>query len=147
MVKGKIMDKFAKDGTPLKVVYDPTAERKRTKQEANPTETKAAELITSSAKPELEQVTTSGEKEKTEKPKTAEPEKLLEERVYAQMKLLAANGIKECTSTLLRDKLALDKESGRDQIRRIAKRLQTEGKVTISEKKVGERKQYVYALK
>jgi hypothetical protein len=56
------------------------------------------------------------------------------------------NGV-SITSTLLRDKLALDKESGRDQIRRIAKRLKEEGKVTISEKTVGKRKQYVYKLK
>lgn len=84
---------------------------------------------------------------KTEKPKTAEPEKLLEERVFAQMKTLTQNGIKEFTSTLLRDKLALDKESGRDQIRRLMKRLKEEGKVTISEKTVGKKKQYVYSLK
>jgi hypothetical protein len=81
--------------------------------------------------------------------KAAEPEKekLLDQRVYAQMKLLAANGVKEFTSTLLRDKLSLDSESGRDQVRRAMKRLEKDGKITISEKANGKRKQYVYALK
>ena len=68
-----------------------------------------------------------------------------EEQVLAEMKRLAANGIVECTSTLLRDKLALDKESGRDQIRRAMKALEKDGKVESSRKTEG-RKQFVYKL-
>jgi len=61
------------------------------------------------------------------------------------MKTLRENGV-PITSTLLRDKLALDKESGRDQIRRLMKRLEADGKVTISQKTEGKRKQYTYEL-
>ena len=64
-----------------------------------------------------------------------------------EMKRLAANGIEEFTSTLLRDKLALDKEAGRDVVRRLMKKLETDGKVTIGLKQQGKRKQYVYRLK
>jgi hypothetical protein len=63
-----------------------------------------------------------------------------------RMALFAANGIKECTSTLLRDKLGLDMESGRDQIRRLMKRFEKDGEVVITEKKVNELKQYVCML-
>ena len=63
------------------------------------------------------------------------------------MKTLRENDV-PITSTLLRDKLALDKESGRDQIRRVMRKLEAEGKVVIGSKaNTGERKQYVYALK
>lgn len=89
-------------------------------------------------------------KEKAEskvKSERAENQRLLEERVLAQMKTLGENGIKEFTSTLLRDKLGLDKESGRDQVRKIMHKLEKEGKVAIAEKAVGKRKQYVYSLK
>ena len=83
-----------------------------------------------------------------QKPPTAKPEKKLsEEDVLAEMKRLAANGVVECTSTLLRDKLALDKESGRDIVRRLMKKLEADGKVEISVKKQGKRKQYLYTLK
>ena len=78
----------------------------------------------------------------SETKQTVEP---LEDKVLAIMKTLRENGV-PITSTLLRDKLSLDKESGRDQIRRIAKRLEKDGKITISEKTVGEQKQYVYRL-
>jgi hypothetical protein len=70
----------------------------------------------------------------------------LEDKVLAVMKTLTANGITEFTSTLLRDKLQLDKESGRDQIRRAMRKLAKDGKVVITEKQHGERKQYVYKL-
>lgn len=74
--------------------------------------------------------------------------KLLEEQVYAVMKTLQKNGITEFTSTLLRDKLQLDKESGRGKIRTVMKRLAKQGKVTMGLKKnTGKRKQYVYKLK
>lgn len=87
---------------------------------------------------------------KTDKPGVAKlPAKkaVSEEDVLAEMKRLAANGIAEFTSTLLRDKLGLDKESGRDQIRRVMKKLEADGKVFITEKQKGKRKQYVYKLK
>ena len=69
------------------------------------------------------------------------------EDVLAAMRKLAANGIAECTSTLLRDKLKLDKESGRDQIRRLMRKLEEAGKVTVGLKQQGKRKQYIYKLK
>lgn len=84
------------------------------------------------------------EKEK-EKDRKAE-DRLLEERVLGQMKTLNETGV-PITSTLLRDKLGLDKENGRDQIRKIAKRLEAEGKITTGEKTVGKLKRYVYSLK
>jgi hypothetical protein len=90
------------------------------------------------------------EKKETETNPTAEPStakhKPLEDKVLAVMKTLRENSV-PTTSTLLRDKLALDKESGRDQIRRLMKRLAKDGKVAITEKKVGERKQCVYTPK
>lgn len=72
--------------------------------------------------------------------------KVSEEDMLAEMQRLAANGIKEFTSTLLRDKLGLDKESGRDQVRRIMKKLEADGKVEIALKE-GKRRQYVYKLR
>ncbi len=71
----------------------------------------------------------------------------MEEKVYATMKTLRENGTVEFTSTLLRDKLGLDKESGRDQVRRAMRALEKEGKVTITAKTLGQKKQYVYSLK
>ena len=70
-----------------------------------------------------------------------------EEDVLKEMQRLAANGIVEVTSTLLRDKMGLDKESGRDQVRRLMRKLEKAGKVEIGQKEVGKRKQYIYKLK
>lgn len=85
----------------------------------------------------------SEKKGKKEAPtKTAE---LLAERVLSEMRRLKENGIAECTSTLLRDKLALDKESGRGTIRRIMAKLEKDGKVQIAVRE-GKRRQYVYRL-
>ena len=70
-----------------------------------------------------------------------------EEQVLAEMQRLAANGITEFSSTLLRDKLGLDKETGRDQVRRAMRKLEKAGKVEIGKKEVGKRRQYVYKLK
>lgn len=76
------------------------------------------------------------------------PSELLAEKALKIMQKLKKNGIKEFNSTLLRDKLGLDKESGRDQIRRAMKRLEKDGKVVIEQKAVkGARKRYVYRLK
>ena len=100
---------------------------------------------------DVDEIWESGEKAKVEKPTkppSAEPKKKpTEEQVLAEMKRLAANGIAEVTSTLLRDKLGLDKESGRDQVRRLVRKLEKSGKVEIGQKEVGKRKQYVYNLK
>jgi hypothetical protein len=86
-------------------------------------------------------------KQPTEKPAAGLEKELLDERLLAAMKTLRENGITEFTSTLLRDKLALDKESGRGKIRRVMKRLAKDGKVVISQKSnTGKRKQYVYKL-
>jgi len=88
--------------------------------------------------------------EKVEKPeKPAPPAKVkgpTEEQVLAEMKRLAGNGVVEFTSTLLRDKLELDKESGRDQVRRAMKKLEKDGKVVIS-RKAGKKGRYIYRLK
>ena len=53
----------------------------------------------------------------------------------------------ETTSTLLRDKLGLDKETGRDQIRRVMRKLEKAGKVEIGQKTEGRRKRYTYRLR
>lgn len=50
------------------------------------------------------------------------------------------------TSTALRDHFGLDKESGRDKIRRIMKKLEKDGKVKIAVKEGAKRKQFVYVL-
>ena len=83
---------------------------------------------------------------KPAEPAAKKPSEVLAERVYALMQKLKANGITEFTSTLLRDKLALSKESGRDMIRRAMKRLEKDGKVVIAVKEGAKRKQYVYKL-
>ena len=90
---------------------------------------------------------------KPAKPHTAEPaepaakkpSEVLAERVYTEMKRLQANGITECTSTLLKDNLKLDKEAGRGQVRNAVKKLEENGKVVIAVKE-GKRKQYTYKL-
>ena len=82
---------------------------------------------------------------KSETEPTVEPSPL-DDRVLAVMKTLRENGV-PITSTLLRDKLALDKELGRGQIRRVMSSLEKQGKVAINEKMVGKQKQYVYSLK
>ncbi len=112
-------------------------------------------VVSSDVKPDAETAIKPAETIKTEQPKAEvkaevkakENEKLLEERVLGQMKLLAANGIKEFTSTVLRDKLNLDKENGRDIIRKVMKRLKKDGKIITGEKTVGKLKRYVYSLK
>lgn len=52
----------------------------------------------------------------------------------------------DVTSTTLRDHFSLDKESGRDVIRRVMKKLEEKGKVVITEKEGAKRKQFVYKL-
>lgn len=101
-------------------------------------------VVDNNEKPAVEK---QGEADQPAAKKEKSAAELLDERVLAQMKTLHKNGIKECTSTLLRDKLSLDKESGRGKIRRAMKRLAKDGKVVISEKTAGKRKQYVFKLK
>lgn len=103
-------------------------------------------MVDNNEKPAAEKQGKKPEQPAAKKEKSAA--ELLDERVLAQMKTLRVNGIKEVTSTVLRDKLALDKESGRGQIRRVMKRLAKDGKVIISLKSnTGKRKQYMYSLK
>jgi len=83
---------------------------------------------------------------KSDKPPSAKPKKPSEKQVLAEMKRLGANGIAEVHSRLISDKLGLDKESGRDQVRRIVRKLEKAGKVEIGQKEVGKRRQYVYKL-
>lgn len=66
-----------------------------------------------------------------------------DEQIVAAMKTLKG----DVTSTVLRDRFGLDKEAGRDQVRRVMRKLEKAGKVTISMKIEGERKRYVYKLK
>ena len=82
----------------------------------------------------------------TELPKAAK-KKPTEEEVLNLMVKLKANGVAETTTSLFVEKLSLDKESGRDQIRRLMRKLEADGKVVISRKEQGKRKQYVFKLK
>jgi len=64
-------------------------------------------------------------------------------KVLGIMKTLQENGVAETTSTVLRDELGT---KNRGVIRRVMRILETQGKVVVSEKKFGKRKQYVYNL-
>ncbi|MDH5782524.1 MAG: hypothetical protein OEZ35_02480 [Candidatus Bathyarchaeota archaeon] len=64
-------------------------------------------------------------------------------KILGVMETLHSNGIVETTSTVLRDKVGT---KNRAVIRRVMKGLVKTGKVEISEKKVGKRKQYLYRL-
>jgi len=66
-----------------------------------------------------------------------------DEQIVATMKTLKG----DLTSTVLRDHFGLDKEGGRDQVRRIMKKLEADGKVEIKLKKQGKRKHYTYRLR
>lgn len=116
-----------------KIVYDPTNDRKA-KKKKQPKEPSATE-------PETVRRSKAKGKPKPEKKPT-------EEDVLKVMARLEANGVAEFTSTLLRDKLKLDKESGRDIVRRVMKKLETAGKIVIEKKAFnGKRKRYAYRLK
>ena len=83
-------------------------------------------------------------------PAETKPVETLEAKILEIMQKLAVNGVEETTSTVLRDKLNLDKESGRDKIRRAMKRLEKAGKVIVEKKLVkekGAQKRFVYRLK
>lgn len=156
MVKGKIMDKFAKEGTPLKVVYDPTADGERTKQSSQKEAHKqeAHEAVTERALTEPALVET----KPTETKPTVKPEIVndlskptkknakIEGEVLVVMRVLAENGIAEVSSTLLRDKLGL-KKGGRGAVRRAMRKMEAEGKVVIGQKAIGKQKQFTYRLK
>ena len=85
------------------------------------------------------------EKEVKEKSKAEEPTKNneLAVKILGVMETLRSNGIVEVTSTVLRDKVGT---KNRAIIRRTMKGLVKTGKVEISERKVGKRKQYLYRL-
>lgn len=139
-----------------KLMYDPTEERKKKKANAKQVqrEVKAKKEV-SVEQPKAEKT------EKTEKPKASglekEPEKPLRSEAKAEkivkspteeQVLAAMEKDVGYTSTVLKDKLGLDKEMGRDQIRRIMRKLEDGGKVTVTPKSNGgKRKQFVYKLK
>ena len=64
-------------------------------------------------------------------------------KILGAMETLRSNGIVEVTSTVLRDKLGT---KNRAIIRRTMKGLVATGKVVISERKHGKRRQYLYKL-
>ncbi len=81
---------------------------------------------------------------------SAKPKKTLEEDVLAIMQRLSKNGIVEFSSRLISDKLGLEPDRGRQQVRTLMNKLAAEGKVAIQQKAVkekGARKRYVYSLK
>jgi len=81
---------------------------------------------------------------KKEKSKTkAKKNNELAIKVLGVMEALQKNGVTETTSTVLRDKLGT---KNRAVIRQVMRGLEKEGKVVISEKAVGKRKQYSYRL-
>ena len=87
--------------------------------------------------------------EKPAKPPTVELSKL-EKDILAIMAKLTENGIVEVNSRLISDKLGLEPDKGRQQVRVLMKKLEKAGKVTMEKKAVketGARKQYVYSLK
>ena len=79
------------------------------------------------------------EKSKTKPKKNNE----LAIKVLGVIEALQKNGVTETTSTVLRDKLGT---KNRAVIRQVMRGLEKEGKVVISEKAVGKRKQYSYRL-
>jgi predicted transcriptional regulator len=83
---------------------------------------------------------------KPEKP-ISDKRKALEEEVLNLMTKFAENGITEVGSRLVADKLGLEPDRGRQQVRALMKRLEKAGKVVISQKQQGKRKQYIYTLK
>ena len=102
---------------------------------------------------DVDEIWESGEKAKVEKPTklpSAKPKKKpTEKQVLAEMKRLAANGIVEVHSRLVSDKLGLDPDKGRQQVRVLMKKLEKTGRVVIEKKTVkekGARKRYVYRL-
>ncbi len=85
---------------------------------------------------------------KPAKPAEKKPSEVLAEQVYAVMQKLAENGITEVSSRLISDKLGLEPDKGRGQVRNAMKKLEADGKVIIERKALkGKREQYVYKLK
>ena len=80
-------------------------------------------------------------KEKKSKAKTKNNQ--LAVKILDVMETLRNNGVAEATSTVLRDKLGT---KNRAVVRRVMKGLAEQGKVVISEKTLGKRKQYTYRL-
>jgi len=77
------------------------------------------------------------------KKKEAQKNNELAVKILAVMETLRRNGVTETTSTVLRDKVGT---KNRAVIRRVMKGLKKAGKVVISEKTHGKRKQYTYKL-
>lgn len=84
--------------------------------------------------------------DKKTKPAKRETKTPSDEAVLGVLETLRTNNT-EATSPVIRDKLGLDKETGRDTVGRILRKLEKDGKVVISEKPNGKKKQYVFSLK
>jgi hypothetical protein len=132
---------MSNEKTALKVVYDPTANRHAAKHPVKPIANANAHASKTDAP-------------RTETPKTETPPKKatsdIDAEIYVAMKTLTKNGIKEFSSTVLRDKLNVGKDEGfmnRGRVRKAMKRLEAQGKVVVVEKVAGEGKRYVYTLK
>jgi hypothetical protein len=137
-----------------KLVYDPIEDRKKKPITHVNAESNAKEVNAQASNAEKPKVEKPKAEKKVKEPKVKvekvkKPAKTAEfdARVLESMKTLTANGLKEFTSTMLRDNLGLDKESGRDQIRKAMARLKKDDKVTVNPKTVGVQTRYVYSLK
>ena len=113
---------------------------KQVAEEKKPTEKPVEKPTVETVSPKLEQVTTESEQAKA----TPEDQALT---IISLMKTLRENGIKEFTSTTLRNTLRLNNKKGSAIIRHLMRKLEAEGKVVIGERKKGMLKQYVYSLK
>lgn len=78
-------------------------------------------------------------KEEAQPPKAAG--EFTEEEV---LRVMIQNGGKDIKSSQIRDLFGLDKESGRDKVRRIMKKLEKDKKVKIHVNKKSKRKQFLY---
>jgi ABC-type polar amino acid transport system ATPase subunit len=71
----------------------------------------------------------------------------LQREIFETLKRFNGNGNSNVTSTMIRDALGLDKETGRDTVRRVMRKLARLGMVKIGTKQISEKRQrYVYNL-
>lgn len=84
------------------------------------------------------------EKIEVEKEKKPTENNELAVKILDVMETLHNNGVTETNSTVLRDKVGT---KNRADIRRVMKKLASDGKVVISQKTEGKRRRYTYKLK
>lgn len=96
--------------------------------------------------PTTEQPTTAQPTTEKPKPKSKRLNGELAQKMLDVLATLKANGINETTSPILRDKLELDKETGRDTVRCVMRKLADQGKVVMGEKVNGKKKLYTFSL-